>query len=1011
MTPERWQQVKELFNSALERDRAQRSAFLAEACRGDDYLRHEVESLLSSHERDGQFIDTPAFALAKDLLTDKHSAITVGKSLGSYRILSILGRGGMGEVYLAEDTRLGRKVALKLLPSLLAADQDRLRRFEREARAASALNHPNILTIYEISSADGRQFIATEYVEGETLRQRMVHSRFSVVEALDVAAQVASALAAAHQAGIVHRDIKPENIMLRRDGYVKVVDFGLAKLTETANIALDTSQPTAVNTETGTVMGTTAYMSPEQARALQTDARSDIWSLGVVLYEMITARVPFEGETSSHVVVSILEREPAAIASFVTDVPAEIEWIVRKTLRKDKDERYQTARELLGDLKTLKQRLEFQIHTGDTVSQDNPVVSPGRKRNSNSVSYEDHSVALLTDIDQTRPTQEEALIPGIKSHQPAIIFAALLLVVVTIFAGYKFLDLRQSVSRTMSNVAQQIQPDLKPMQLTSWSGLDLFPAFSPDGNSIAYSSDHNGNFEIYLKQLAPGGREIQLTSDGQQNFEPDWSPDGKLIAFYSRSRGGIWVVAALGGAARQLTEFGSNPHWSPDGSVIAFQSTGLTDFSPSAPAAMPPSTIWIVPATGGSPHQVTQTGNPVGGHGSPSWSPDGKRIAFAASIGNTGGIWSVANNGSDLRLLYKGNGFDPVFSSDGVSIYFAGGDPAGMSWALLRLRVSPQTGESLGEATVVKNTGSTIYKHLRASSDGKKIACSALEMKNNLSVLSIAPGSADSRKAPVVLTQDTNYRKYGPTFSPDGSKVAYSVVRIGAKDEVWLMDADGKNPTQVNTNPETGSFWPNWFPEGNRIAYCANGAYMMRAIDLKTGRDEVLFESDQSMGWPRLSPDGKQFAFNSTRSGTINVWTIPVDGGQPRQLTFDKELMGFPCWSPDGRFIAVEMKRGDDAHVAIMPVEGGAPVQLTATHGQDFVSTWSPDGTKVAFAGLRNGVWNLYWVSVKDKTEKKLTDYTKLNTYVRYPSWSPLGDKIVYEYSETTGNIWLMELN
>jgi serine/threonine protein kinase len=376
MTPERWQQVKEIFNSALQHEPAQRSVFLSNACGGDESLRQEVESLISSHEKDGSFIDSPAFEVAAEILTNGKE-LMVGQRVGHYEILSTLGKGGMGEVYLAEDTRLGRKVALKFLPSSLSGDQDRLRRFELEARAASALNHPNILTIYEVGSADSRQFIATEYVEGETLRQRMAHSHLRVAEALDVAIQVASALAAAHQAGILHRDIKPENIMWRHDGYIKVVDFGLAKLTETENITVDTSQSTAlrVDTETGMVMGTTAYMSPEQARGQRVDARTDIWSLGVVLYEMIAGRSPFSGKTNSDVLVSILEREPKALLS--PDVPESLDWVLTKALTKDREDRYQTAREMLADLRRVRQRLDLAGEIERSVSPD---TSTGKER-------------------------------------------------------------------------------------------------------------------------------------------------------------------------------------------------------------------------------------------------------------------------------------------------------------------------------------------------------------------------------------------------------------------------------------------------------------------------------------------------------------------------------------------------------------------------------------------------------------------------------------------------------
>src|SRR6266576_3221397 len=289
-------------------------------------------------------------------------SLSAGTKLGRYEIRSKIGEGGMGEVYLAWDTKLDRKVALKVLPAALAANQERMERFEREAKAASALNHPNITTIYEIDTIDAISFIATELIDGVTLRGRLGSGVMKLSEAIDVAQQLMNALTTAHAAGIVHRDIKPENVMIRGDGIVKVLDFGLAKLTQTNTSAIDPEAATRpqIHTEPGRVMGTLGYMSPEQVRGIEADARTDIWSTGVVLYEMVTGRSPFTGETSSHVGVSILEKEPPPLRSYAPNIPAEVQRIVRKALAKDREERYQTARDLLIDLKNLKRELDLE---------------------------------------------------------------------------------------------------------------------------------------------------------------------------------------------------------------------------------------------------------------------------------------------------------------------------------------------------------------------------------------------------------------------------------------------------------------------------------------------------------------------------------------------------------------------------------------------------------------------------------------------------------------------------
>jgi serine/threonine protein kinase/tetratricopeptide (TPR) repeat protein len=361
MNAQRWQQVNDLFHSAVERAPEERAAFLNEACRGDESLCREVKSLLASHERTKNFIESPAFETAPELLIGDGAGELIGELIGHYLIERLIGVGGMGEVYLARDVQLGRKAALKLLPEHLTADEAQLSRFKAEARSASALNHPNILTVYEIGSEGNRQFIATEFIEGVTLRALLADEKMNLRTALEIAVQVASALTAAHEAGVVHRDIKPENIMLRPDGYVKVLDFGIAKLTEEgpAREHHELATTSGLQTRPGLVLGTARYMSPEQTRGQTVDARSDIWSLGVVIYEMIAGIPPFLGETPSDCIASILTKEPPPLSGVLPDVPLKLEEILPKALRKDRDERYQTARELLGDLHTLKGELEL----------------------------------------------------------------------------------------------------------------------------------------------------------------------------------------------------------------------------------------------------------------------------------------------------------------------------------------------------------------------------------------------------------------------------------------------------------------------------------------------------------------------------------------------------------------------------------------------------------------------------------------------------------------------------
>jgi Tol biopolymer transport system component len=481
-----------------------------------------------------------------------------------------------------------------------------------------------------------------------------------------------------------------------------------------------------------------------------------------------------------------------------------------------------------------------------------------------------------------------------------------------------------------------------------------------------------------------------------------------MIAFHSRMRGGVWTAPALGGVDRQIVDFGADPSYSPDGDWIVFQSRSPIDLSQTAFGALAPSTLWVVPSRGGEARPLTRKGIPTGGHGAPSWSPDGKRIAFVAYDVQKSELWSVSTDGNDLKLISGGriHIYDPVYSPDGKYLYASSGTKNFLLW---RINVSPETGSTTGEPVEIINTGAALARHLTIAPDGKRIAYSALSLVNNIGSVRVSPQTGEAAGEHTLLTRDTVRRKTSPTFSPDGKTVAYSVWRMGVDGEIWLMDADGGNQRQLTA--EQGGL-PNWLPGGERVALVSKSDAALRlwAIDVKSGKQAIISDQVFKVGLGKLSPDGEQFAFNSTQGGALNVWTIPVAGGPAKQLTFDQELMGFPNWSRDGKLIACEIKRGDDTHVAVIPSGGGAAAQLTNEPGQSWPGGWSPDGDKIAFAGMRGGYWNIWWVSRGAQHQRRITNLTIPNAYVRFPSWSPRGDKIVYEYAETTGNIWMLEL-
>ncbi len=554
MKPERYQKIDEVFQAALERDADQRAAFLDEACAGDPALRRKVEALLASDQQAQTFIEAPAFEIAALLFADEPNSVIEG-CIGPYRIVDLLGSGGMGQVYLAEDPRLGRNVALKLLPDGFSHDVKSMRRFRQEARAASALNHPNIITIHEFGEIDGRQYIVSEFVEGHTLRQVMAKRAVSLVEALDVAVAVATALVAAHRAGIVHRDIKPENIMLRPDGYVKVLDFGLAKLIS-SKPAFERTEGS--NTDPGLVMGTITYMSPEQLRGLEVDARTDIWSLGVVFYEMVAGAAPFEGRTTSDLIVSILEREPPTLFLDSSTVSSELQRIVTRSLAKDKSGRYQTADEMLRDLRQLKRYLEVEPQPERLTSELEAIKRRVRP------------IEKSTGFEQARDTSAGAGLIWRHKTRLIIIMAALIAALAVVFVG----------SRNMGDRPIYISRSQTPFQagkiirLTT-SGNVTRVAISPDGKYVAYVTDESGLQSLWVRQVATTVHRAIIPPSRLWLTGVTFSPDSSSI-YYSAgetetSTRTLYQISVLGGTSRKVvTDIDSSITFSPDGAQFAF---------------------------------------------------------------------------------------------------------------------------------------------------------------------------------------------------------------------------------------------------------------------------------------------------------------------------------------------------------------------------------------------------------------------------------------------------------
>ncbi|HEX8423764.1 MAG TPA: protein kinase, partial [Pyrinomonadaceae bacterium] len=508
----------------------------------------------------------------------------VGRELGAYKIEELLGVGGMGEVYLADDTKLKRKVALKILPPQFTADPERVRRFERESRPVSALNHPNLITIYDIGISDGVHYIATEFVTGKTVRD-LIDDGLKMRDALAIATQVAEALGAAHNAGVLHRDIKPENIMVRPDGYVKVLDFGLAKLNEQATAVEGTPLSTA-QTESGLLMGTLAYMSPEQAAGDAVDERTDIWSLGIVLYEMMIGSSPTKGANRLETLGTILSKEPLNVSDSHPPLPPELDHILAKALEKDRELRYQTASDFRADLKRLKREID---------SSPSQPGDGGRAARRNSA-----AVAALS-----KPWRGRTLATG-----------ALALIVLSL--GGWLLATKWLAKKTPAG------PDwsrARNVQLTIKEASELLSSLAPDGKSFVYVSFEAGNTDIYWQRVG-GKNPTNLTKDSSQSeTTPAFSPDGNLIAFHSaREPSGLYIMEATGENPRRLSDVGYHPAWSPDGKQIVVGDEWIGVHSNKSTS---PSALWVIDVATGAKRLLTE-----GDAAQPSWSPDGGRIAY-----------------------------------------------------------------------------------------------------------------------------------------------------------------------------------------------------------------------------------------------------------------------------------------------------------------------------------------------------------------------------------------------
>ena len=870
MTPERFQQILKIYHAALECEPAQRSDVLDRRCGRDQDLRHEVEVLLAGGMQAEASLLSLAMKESVRRLTDENPRVMVGQTLDHYEVISLVGTGGMGEVYRARDINLGRDVAIKLLPEGLTSDAER-RRFEREARAASALNHPNILTIHEIEQVDEHRILVSEFIDGETLRERLGRGRLPVGEAIDIAIQIASALEAAHAAGIVHRDIKPENIMLRRDNLVKVLDFGLAKVTEAVSTATSPEQSTVewFHTDSGIVLGTSAYMSPEQTRGLAIDSRTDIWSLGVVLYEMVTGTQPFNGATKSDVLVAILQNEPPRLTSDVTNHRPSLKRIFDKSLKKDRAQRYQTATELLEDLKKLRQ--ETQTNTTSLTTARSLAVS----------AFSGRALKL-------------ALVAGL------VVVAGLVL--------YKL---------TRHSSVALVQPPPKVTPFTTFSGREQQPSFSPDGNQIAYAAtgDKGDNFDIYIKLVNSEAPPLRLTTNPADDIYPAWSPDGQVIAFVRHvgPQITIYTISVLGGTERKLYsgtsafyslyEFGNALSWSPDGKYLAFSGQ---------PSADEPNNIFLLSLDTLEAHPITKPPEGFLGDSTPAFSPDGKLLAFVrgASSRDVEVYVMPAGGGEPKRLTFDNrSGRSLAWTADSKWIVFSSWFYGGLK--LFKVEAAGGTPQQLDVGTEFAST-------LAISRRGDRLAYSQDIRDTNIWRIDLNGSTAIKAHTRII---SSTRQDYSPQYSADSKKIAFTSGRTGSN-EIWVCDADGQNPVPITSfgGPDVGT--PRWSPDGQQIAFdsLAPGHRDVYVVGTQGGKPRRLTGDNFDNVRPSWSHDGRWIYFGSNRSGEWQLWKISTQGGQPVQITRLGGREGFE--SADGKLIYYTKGFGL-AGLWKVPIDGG----------------------------------------------------------------------------------------